>query len=568
VQQPVPFDHRHHVRDDGIDCLYCHYEAPRSKFAGVPPTSVCMGCHGQVWQESDRLAPLRASWFDGEPLHWRHVHRLPDFVYFDRSAHVGHGVGCVECHGRVDQMAAVYAVAPLTMQWCLDCHRDPDPHLRPESEITGMGRPPEETATRSRRRGARQAEGRPLCQLHGLPPMSVDRPWRGPDDRRGADGPTPEFPPGADAPPAVSRRDLLHLLGAGAALAGSTGCSRGPARDIVPYVNQPPEVTPSVATGYATTMSLDGYGTGMIVESHEGRPTKAEGNPLHPASKGALGIFGQACVLDLYDPGRARAPTCEGVEASWHAFVDAVTRPPAPGKKTHVLLEPTSSPHLIDLVERVRTQGAMAWFYAPLGRSNTWAGARLAFGRIAEPRWSFARTELVLALDADFLGGAHTPVPWARAWAERRTVRSAWDAMSRLYVVEARLSIAGMAADERLRVQARQDAGVAADLLAQVLSLVPDGASADARAAAATRLPLFRSQWTSAAARDLVAHRGASLVIAGEGQPPEVHAVAHALNEVLGNVGRTVTYGRSPVYEAAERATTSPPCAPRSMPAR
>ncbi len=138
VDQPVAFDHRHHVRDDGIDCAYCHYEATRTPYAGVPPTSVCMNCHGQVWQESARLRPVRASWFEDRPIRWQRVHKLAGFVYFDHSAHVSHGVGCVECHGRVDTMARVYAVAPLTMQWCLDCHRDPDPHLRPQSEITDM----------------------------------------------------------------------------------------------------------------------------------------------------------------------------------------------------------------------------------------------------------------------------------------------------------------------------------------------------------------------------------------------------------------------------------------------
>jgi hypothetical protein len=138
VDQPVAFDHRHHVRDDGIDCLYCHYEATRSQYAAVPPTSVCMNCHAQIWQESPRLAPVRDSWFSEQPLRWLRVHQLAQFVYFDHSAHVSHGVGCVECHGRVDQMAQVYPVTPLTMKWCLDCHRDPDPRLRPQSEITNM----------------------------------------------------------------------------------------------------------------------------------------------------------------------------------------------------------------------------------------------------------------------------------------------------------------------------------------------------------------------------------------------------------------------------------------------
>jgi hypothetical protein len=160
VNQPIAFDHRHHVRDDGIDCLYCHYEATRSKYAGVPPTSVCMNCHSQVWPTAERLDPVRASWFEDRPLRWNRVHKLPDFVYFDHSAHVSHGVGCVVCHGRVDLMGQVYAEAPLSMSWCLDCHRDPDPHLRPQSAITDMEwmptRPAREIGAEVRRESAIQ----------------------------------------------------------------------------------------------------------------------------------------------------------------------------------------------------------------------------------------------------------------------------------------------------------------------------------------------------------------------------------------------------------------------------
>jgi hypothetical protein len=164
VDQPIAFDHRHHVRDDGIDCFYCHYEAQRSKYAAAPPTSVCMNCHSQVWQNSERLAPVRDSWFGDQPIRWERVHQLPQFVYFDHSAHVSHGVGCVECHGRVDLMGQVYPTKPLTMQWCLDCHRDPDPHLRPRDEVTNMewipDRPPREV-------------GREVhAQLHVDPPVS------------------------------------------------------------------------------------------------------------------------------------------------------------------------------------------------------------------------------------------------------------------------------------------------------------------------------------------------------------------------------------------------------------
>jgi hypothetical protein len=153
VVQPIPFDHRHHVRDDGIDCLYCHEAAERSAFAGVPPSDRCLGCHNQLWNDSALIAPLRASVATGEPIRWRRVHALPDFVYFDHSIHVTRGIGCVSCHGRVDQMAAVYQVHPLTMDWCLDCHRDPTPHLRPRDQVTRMDdavAPPARTAELAR----------------------------------------------------------------------------------------------------------------------------------------------------------------------------------------------------------------------------------------------------------------------------------------------------------------------------------------------------------------------------------------------------------------------------------
>jgi cytochrome c7-like protein len=123
VAQPVQFDHRHHVVDDQIDCVYCHAGAETTALAGVPATDVCMGCHVQIWQDSPLLETVRRSYFSGEPIAWQRVHRLPDFVYFNHSVHVRRGVGCASCHGRVDQMARVYQVAPLTMDWCLDCHR-------------------------------------------------------------------------------------------------------------------------------------------------------------------------------------------------------------------------------------------------------------------------------------------------------------------------------------------------------------------------------------------------------------------------------------------------------------
>ena len=138
VAQPVQFDHRHHSWDEGIDCRYCHTSAEEAASAGIPSTEVCMGCHAQVWNQSPKLAPVREAWFSGKPIEWNRVHDLPDFVYFNHAAHTRKGVGCVSCHGRVDTMPFVMQVAPLTMSWCLECHREPTPHLRPLDKVFSM----------------------------------------------------------------------------------------------------------------------------------------------------------------------------------------------------------------------------------------------------------------------------------------------------------------------------------------------------------------------------------------------------------------------------------------------
>jgi hypothetical protein len=143
IEQPLQFDHRHHTRDEGIDCRYCHSTVDRSPFAGIPSTAVCLNCHSQVWNNSPLLDPVRKSFFENRPMEWRRVYKVPEFVYFDHSIHVNKGVGCVSCHGRVDEMAAVEKVTPLTMGWCLDCHRNPEKNLRPVEEITNMTWKPE-----------------------------------------------------------------------------------------------------------------------------------------------------------------------------------------------------------------------------------------------------------------------------------------------------------------------------------------------------------------------------------------------------------------------------------------
>lgn len=142
IEQPVQFDHRHHVNDVGIDCRYCHSTVEESPRAGIPSTQVCMGCHGQIWNKSPLLSPVREAYFADRPIAWRRVHKVPDFVYFNHSIHVKKGVGCETCHGRVDQMAAIEQVQPLSMGWCLDCHRNPEKYIRPVDAVLDMGYTP------------------------------------------------------------------------------------------------------------------------------------------------------------------------------------------------------------------------------------------------------------------------------------------------------------------------------------------------------------------------------------------------------------------------------------------
>src|SRR5882724_2278894 len=137
VQNP-PFSHEHHVAGLGLDCRYCHTSVETSSFAGMPPTATCMNCHKLIWADSDMLEPVRASLRDDRPIVWTRVHDLPDFAYFDHSIHVAKGIGCVSCHGRVDQMPLMRQAAPLQMEWCLECHRHPEAQVRPRSEVFNL----------------------------------------------------------------------------------------------------------------------------------------------------------------------------------------------------------------------------------------------------------------------------------------------------------------------------------------------------------------------------------------------------------------------------------------------
>jgi hypothetical protein len=150
--QPVPFSHKHHVGDDGIDCRYCHVSVETSEFAGIPPTQICMSCHSQLWMDSPQLEPVRVSWETGTPLQWVRVHDLPDYVYFNHSIHINKGVACIMCHGRIDEMPLTWRVKSLEMKWCLSCHRSPELFVRPREHVFDMNwNPPQDQLAMGRR---------------------------------------------------------------------------------------------------------------------------------------------------------------------------------------------------------------------------------------------------------------------------------------------------------------------------------------------------------------------------------------------------------------------------------
>ena len=159
LDQPVQFSHKHHVLDDGIECRYCHNSVDKSAYAGVPATEVCMSCHSQIWSNSPLLEPVRESFRSGRPIKWARVHDLPDFVYFNHSVHVKKGIGCVSCHGRVDQMPITYKENDLTMRWCLNCHRNPEAFIRPREHVYDLAWTP---------KNATEASGKALVEKYHL----------------------------------------------------------------------------------------------------------------------------------------------------------------------------------------------------------------------------------------------------------------------------------------------------------------------------------------------------------------------------------------------------------------
>ncbi len=336
----------------------------------------------------------------------------------------------------------------------------------------------------------------------------------------------------------VDRRQFLKLMSASLALGGLGACTRQPTEKIVPYVRQPEEVVPGVPLYYATAIPIDGAATGLLVESHLGRPTKVEGNPDHPASLGATDVFAQASVLDLYDPDRSKVVTSAGEIRPWSAFVAALCaalelQRAKKGAGLRVLTEPVISPTLARQIDELLAAYPEArWHqWGPLARDHALAGAQMAFGADVDVQYRFERAEVVLTLDADVLGRGPGHLRYVREFSAGRRPGKENTRMSRLYAVESAPSTTGAVADHRLPLRASEVEslawGVAAELDGRLRA--PQRAEAHVR-------------WISAVARDLKQHRGTSLVIAGENQPPAVHALAHAMNHMLGNIGSTVVY--------------------------
>ena len=383
--------------------------------------------------------------------------------------------------------------------------------------------------------------------------------WRSVEEQLHGDAALPdkdrEFPPGAfDVPKGFARRDFLQLMGASVALAGLTACTEKPVERILAYTKTPNGVTPGNPLHYATALSRDGLAIGVLVTSWEGRPVKVEGNPTHPLNRGSTGPQDQAELATLYNPYRARVLKERGAGRSWRSFRESVKQRAAAwasdgGARLRFLCEPSSSPLQANMRLAIQQRFPQARFHgwSATPRDSVYEGTRLAFGNVLEPQYAAEKADVILSLDADFLEARTSTLDLNQGFANRR-VPEARGGMNRLYVVEPRFSITGGMADHRLKLRSADMEGfvlaLAAELGKTVAGLGGYGTPAGTPSAE-------RTKFIAALAKDLSAKRGACLVIAGERQTAATHAMAHAINAALGNVGNTVTYTPPPVLDTA-----------------
>src|SRR5262245_6317483 len=353
-----------------------------------------------------------------------------------------------------------------------------------------------------------------------------------------------EFPEDATAwNDPVSRRTFLTIAGATAALAGA-GCSPRPAsrERIYPYVRQPEQLTPGLPLFFATGFTLNGITVGVLAKSREGRPIKLEGNPSHPGSLGGIDSITQSSLLTLYDPDRSRQIKKYPNASGWHNAAAelriALDRLRTEQKPIRILTDTVSSPTLGAVIDEfIRTYPSAKWIqYEPVNRDNVREGAKLAYGAYVNTIYDFTKALRVVSLDSDFLVGGPAAVRYARDFNQLRKTHlkegdrvPTAEELNRLYVVESMLTSTGAVADHRLAMRSA-DIEAFARALARELGVN----AGDAKA------PENSANWITAIAKDLKAFRGRCAVIAGDHQPPAVHAIVHAINGALGNIGTTV----------------------------
>jgi molybdopterin-containing oxidoreductase family iron-sulfur binding subunit len=332
------------------------------------------------------------------------------------------------------------------------------------------------------------------------------------------------------------RRDFLKLMSASLALAGVGACTRQPPENIVPYVRQPEELIPGRPLFFASAIPMSGVALPVLVESHMGRPTKIEGNPEHPASLGATDIFTQASVLDLYDPDRAQTITYRGDVQPWSAFLSAMSNAlnaqrARKGAGLRFLTPPITSPSLAEMMTGIlRDFPEARWHqYDAVTRPGETVEAA------GQTIYHFDRADIIVALDADFLACGPGSVRYSREFSDRRRVLDDRKEMNRLYAVESTPTLTGAKADHRLPIAASDIESFARQLAAAV-------ATENAPAPPSSAGPLDVGRWIAAIAKDLRAHRGRSVVLAGDYQPAAVHVLVRSINETLGNIGTTVNY--------------------------
>ena len=333
----------------------------------------------------------------------------------------------------------------------------------------------------------------------------------------------------------LSRRNFVKVMGASLAFAGLSGCVIQPAEKIVPYVRQPEELVPGKPLFYATAMSLGGIATGLLALSHEGRPTKIEGNPDHPQSLGATDVYAQASILSLYDPDRSKQVVYRNTPRTWQNFMTeirgAIDQNRADGGAgIRFLTETITSPTLIGQFKQILSElpNAKLYQYEPVNKDNVMTGAKMAFGAPAHTIYKFDQAQRILSLDADLFSGFN--VRYIKDFNKTRAYSEENKNMSRLYAVETTMSLTGAKADHRLAAKPSQMPEIAKAIAA---ALGVSGASSTYTE---------NGQWIQSMAKDLLANRGKSVVVVGDNQPPIVHALAHEMNSTLGNVGTTVTY--------------------------